>query len=139
VKCTILILNTFRNIFVTLIMDKSQVSKNFHHVMMLKSIIFPNNNIANLSCKRLYIYKRRPQSGGREACPVWTFCGQKSFFRCGRQHFWCKNLGFSKFMVCPHGQRTKGGEVEPGWTFCGQEGTDQFFAILCGRPLWTFI
>jgi len=51
--------------------------------------------------------------------------------------FWCKKtLDFSKFMVYPHGQDGRG--VEPVRTFCGQgrEG-GQFFAFLCGRPLWT--
>jgi len=41
---------------------------------------------------------------------------------------------FSKFMVCPHGQR----EVELVRTFFGQGGKEfQFFANLCGRILWT--
>jgi len=39
---------------------------------------------------------------------------------------------FSKFMVCLHEQ----GRVEPV-TFCGQGERSQFFAILCGRLLWT--
>jgi len=39
-----------------------------------------------------------------------------------RPHFLMqKTANFLKFMVCPHGQ---GGRVD-------------FFAILCGRPLWT--
>jgi len=28
-------------------------------------------------------------------------------------------------------------EGAPVWTFCGQGAGGQFFAILCGRPLWT--
>jgi len=47
--------------------------------------------------------------------------------------FGAKTKDFSKLMVCPYGQ----GEVEPVRTFCGQEGGGQFFAILCGRLLWT--
>jgi len=50
--------------------------------------------------------------------------------------FGAKTPGFSKFMVCPHGQ---GGGV--GWTsadiFRTSGEGDQFFAILCGRLLWT--
>jgi len=38
-------------------------------------------------------------------------------------------------MVCPHGQRGEGAETVR--TFCGQGGGVNFFAILCGRPLWT--
>jgi len=39
-------------------------------------------------------------------------------------------------MIYPHGQGGKG--VESVWTFFGQGGRrDQFFAILCGRLLWT--
>jgi len=37
-------------------------------------------------------------------------------------------------MVCPHGQ----GGIEAVWTVFGQRGGgSQFFAILCGRILWT--
>jgi len=52
-------------------------------------------------------------------------------FRCGRLHFLAKKTSdFSKFMVCPHGQR--------GLSHCGQGGRgSQFFTILCGRLLWT--
>jgi len=43
-----------------------------------------------------------------------------------------KTSDFSKFMLCPHGQ--VGERVEPMRTR-GDGG--QFFAILCGRPLWS--
>jgi len=46
-----------------------------------------------------------------------------------------KTLGFLKFIICPHGQGGRG--IEPVMTFCGEENRDQFFAILCGRLLWT--
>jgi len=65
---------------------------------------------------------------------VRIFCGHRGFFRCGRPHFLAqKTSDISKFMVCPHGQG--------GFSQCGhfvdkwEEG--QFFAILCGRLLWT--
>jgi len=44
-----------------------------------------------------------------------------------------KKTDFSKFMVCPHGQ---GGLSQCG-RFADKEGWGQFFAILCGRLLWT--
>jgi len=47
-----------------------------------------------------------------------------------------KTSDFSKVMVCQHGQGG-GEEAEPVRTFFGQAGRGQFFAILCGRPLWT--
>jgi len=54
--------------------------------------------------------------------PVRTFCGQRVFYRCGRPHFFgAKNFGF--FEIFSVSART------------GGEG--QFFAILCGRHLWT--
>jgi len=46
-----------------------------------------------------------------------------------------KIVGFFEIYDCPHGQ---GEGVEPVRTFCGQWGEGgQFFAILCGRLLWT--
>jgi len=68
---------------------------------------------------------------------VRTFCGQRAFFRCGRPHFLVqKTSDFSKFMMCPHGQGERG--VKPERTLCGQGGEAvNFFALLCGRPLWT--
>jgi len=44
-----------------------------------------------------------------------------------------KNSDFSKFMMCPKGQGKR--RVEPVRSFYEKEG--QFFAFLCGRPLWT--
>jgi len=60
------------------------------------------------------VHKRRPQSGGFS---VRTFFGQGV----GSSDavvltFWSKNLQFSTFMMCPHGQ----GGVEPVRTFFGQ-------------------
>jgi len=47
-----------------------------------------------------------------------------------------KTSDFSKFLVCLHGQEGRG--LEPVRTFFGQGGMKcQFFAILCGRLLWT--
>jgi len=45
------------------------------------------------------------RSQGRRICPVQTFCGQGE----GVLQMWmsvllgAKNIGISKFMVCPHG------------------------------------
>jgi len=48
--------------------------------------------------------------------------------------FGAKNFEF--FEIYGVSERTRGGgRVERVWTFCGQGG--QFFAILCGRLLWT--
>jgi len=69
------------------------------------------------------IHKRCPQLGG--GCPMRTFCRQGGFFR------W-KNIGFFEFYLVA--ARNRGESVEPVRTK-GREG--QFFAILCGRPLWT--
>jgi len=44
-----------------------------------------------------------------------------------------KNTGF--FEIYSVSARTRG--VEPVRMFGGQGGRGQFFAILCGRPLWT--
>jgi len=57
--------------------------------------------------------------------------GGMGVFRCGRPHFLVQksSVFFSKFMVCPHGQR--------GLSQCGQGRGCQFFAILYGRLLWT--
>jgi len=53
----------------------------------------------------------------------------RGFFKCGRLHFLAqKTSEFSIFLVCPHGQG--------GLSQCGQGG-GEFFAILCGRLLWT--
>jgi len=45
------------------------------------------------------------RGGGREFCPMWTFCRQVGFLRCGRPHFLVQNTtDVSKFIVCLHGQ-----------------------------------
>jgi len=48
-------------------------------------------------------------------------------------HFGTKNIRFFEI----YGVSARKREVEPVRTFFGQEGRSQFFAILCGRPLWT--
>jgi len=46
-----------------------------------------------------------------------------------------KTPEFLKFVVCPQGQKNG---VKTVRTFCRQGGGGgQFFAIWCGRPLWT--
>jgi len=47
--------------------------------------------------------------------------------------FGAKHFVFSKFIVCPYGER----RFESVRTFCGQVGMRSIFAILCGRLLWT--
>jgi len=49
--------------------------------------------------------------------------------------FGAKTSNFSKFMVCSHGQGK--GRFEPVRIFCEQGGGGQYFAIFCGRLLWT--
>jgi len=49
--------------------------------------------------------------------------------------FGAKSIGFFEFYGVFARTRVK--EVEPVRTFCGQE-RGQLFAILCGRPLWSF-
>jgi len=80
------------------------------------------------------VHKRRPQSG--RVCPLQKFCGQGEFFRCGRPQFFVqKTKDFSKFMICPQG---KGGLSQCRHFVDKGEG-GQFFAILCGRLLWTVL
>jgi len=52
-------------------------------------------------------------------------------FRCGGPHLWCLRT----VEIYGISARTKG--VEPVRTFFEQGGGGQFFAILCGRTLWT--
>jgi len=68
---------------------------------------------------------------------VRTFFGKgQGFFRCGSPRFFVqKLLDFSKFMVCPHGQEKEGLSQRGHFADKGEGG--QFFAILCGRLLWT--
>jgi len=57
------------------------------------------------------------------------------FFRCGRPHFLVKNTSdFSKFMVCPHGQRRRG--VEQCGHFANKGGRFSRFCadVIYGRP-----
>jgi len=72
--------------------------------------------------------KSRPQSGEVVQCGRFADQGEE-FFRSGRPHFLVQKIFLSKFIVCPHGQ----GAIEP--VRKGRRG--QFFAILCGRLLWT--
>jgi len=70
------------------------------------------------------VNKRRPQSrgGGLSSTDIFRSRGKEGFFSCGHPHFLAKKTSdFSKSTVYPHRQ--------------GGEG--QFFAILCGRLLWT--
>jgi len=48
--------------------------------------------------------------------------------------FGAENFGFSKFTKYPHRQ---GGGLSQYGHFENKGGRDDFFAILCGRPLWT--
>jgi len=47
--------------------------------------------------------------------------------------FSAKTPDFSKSMVCPHGKGERG--LSQFGHFADRE--ESFFAILCGRPLWT--
>jgi len=80
---------------------------------------------------------------GRGICAVRAFCGLggRRFFIQIRTSalFGGKNSGFFEIYGVSAASRKKGREVEPVQTFIGQGGRDQFFAILCGRPLWTTI
>jgi len=49
--------------------------------------------------------------------------------------FGAKTPDISKFMVCPHRQRRRG--LSQCGHFVDKGGGGQFFAFLCGRPLWT--
>jgi len=83
------------------------------------------------------VHKRRPQSGGRGfvQCRHFADKGKGGFFRCERPHFLVqKILEFFEIYGCA--LTDQGERVEPvrtgGWGWwC------QFFAILCGRLLWT--
>jgi len=46
--------------------------------------------------------------------------------------FGAKNFGFFEIYDV-----TRGEGIEQVRSFCGQGGGRHFFAILCGRPLWT--
>jgi len=50
--------------------------------------------------------------------------------------FGAKNFGFFEIYWLV---RTDKGGVEPVQTYCRQGGGGQFFAILCGRLLWTIM
>jgi len=60
------------------------------------------------------VFKRHPQLGMREVCPVRTFCEQEGFFRCGCSHFLVlyKKLRIFQNLRCI--RMDKGGE--PVWT-----------------------
>jgi len=51
------------------------------------------------------VHKRRPQSGGKKLSSADKGGG---VFRYGCPHFFRKNFGFLKFMVCPHGLGGRG-------------------------------
>jgi len=78
------------------------------------------------------VHKRRPQSGEGGDCPV-TFCGQGGVFKRERPHFLVqKTPDFSKFMVCPHGQRETGSKASVDILRTKGEGS-----IFCNF-VWTF-
>jgi len=90
------------------------------------------------------VRKRRPQSGGEgelfSADILRTrgvLQGEGGSSDADMRTFWRKKTSdFSKFVVCPYGQRGRG--VEPVRTFRKQGVRGgQFFAILCGRLSWT--
>jgi len=64
-----------------------------------------------------------------EACNEFAVQMQTSVLFCA------KTSDFSEFMVCPHGQGERG--LKQCGHFADKGGRDQFFAILCGRLLWT--
>jgi len=71
------------------------------------------------------VHKRRPQSGD-------LYNADKGGYSDANVRLLVqKTSDFSKFIVCPHGQR--------GLSHCrqGEGGGGQFFAILCWRLLWT--
>jgi len=51
-------------------------------------------------------------------------CGKEGYSDADVRTFWCKNFGFFRFTVYPHGQY-------------GKKGGESFFAMLCGRLLWS--
>jgi len=79
-------------------------------------------------------HKRRPQLGRRGVCPVRPLCGQGEggvFQMRTSALFGAKNFGFFEI----YGVSARAG----GLSQCGHfsdKGVN-FFAILCGRPLWT--
>jgi len=71
---------------------------------------------------------------GRGVCPVLTCCGQgegEVLQMRTSALFDAMNLGY--FEIYGVSSRTRG----RGFCQCGQGGRGKFFAILCGRPLWT--
>jgi len=82
------------------------------------------------------VHKRRPQSV--RVCPMWTFCRQGGFFRCGRSHFLAQNVGF--FEIYRLSAWTRG---EDGWASADilrTRGEGVNFSRFCadvfyGRPL----
>jgi len=75
------------------------------------------------------VRKGRPQSGRGELYSA------EGFFRCRSPQFLMqKTSEFSNFMLGQNRQERTG--FEPVRTFV-ESGEGSFFAILCGRPLWT--
>jgi len=82
------------------------------------------------------VHKRRPQSGREGICPVRTFFGQEEGVLQMRWStlFGAKNTGF--FEIYGMFARTRG-LIQCGHLADIREKGGQFFAILCGRRLWT--
>jgi len=69
---------------------------------------------------------------GEEICPVWTFFGQRGFFKFGRPHFLEQETSdFSKFTVCPHRQGGGGGGGGCWGGIFEQRGGGGFFLFFC--------
>jgi len=82
---------------------------------------------------RLLIWREDTWLFNKEPSIKYVYSLGGGFFTCGRiPTFWCKNLEFSKFMVCPQGQGGGGGD----WA-SADKGEGQFFEILCVPHLWT--
>jgi len=70
----------------------------------------------------------RSQGGSWSSADIFRTRG-RGFFRCGRPHFDSKKL---QNLWCVRMDREEG-----SWASADKRGGGQFFAILCGRLLWT--
>jgi len=87
-------------------------------------------DICSVIFKRLFIKDVRSQKGGSLSSADILLTGGEGMGMMRTSAFYGAKLQiFSKIMVCPHEQGRS--------SQCGQVGRSQFFAILCGRLLWT--
>jgi len=98
--------------------------------------IWVNLKLPDLSLLIGVIYR---QSGGEGVCPVRTFCGQgerKEVLQMRTSAiFGAKNFGFFKIYDVVRTDKRRGGLSQLG--HIADSGREKFFAILCGRLLWT--